>query len=250
MTRPGLSFSHFGLFVTDLAVMEDFYSRVLEFTVTDRGRLERPSGAVELVFFSRDPDEHHQIVMAGGRPGDVGFNVINQISLKADSLATLKLMHARLKAEAVREIAPVTHGNALSIYARDPEGNRLELYLDLPWYVTQPVAVPVDLSADEARIMADAESHARSLPGHLRAPSGARRWPGGWALPERASGCPAPRSAAGVVGQAEAVGRTQQCPQRGHHDAAIDAHAEACAGHAIAGGFDEGHRAGIRPRVD
>lgn len=167
MTRPGLSFSHFGLFVTDLAVMEDFYSRVLEFTVTDRGRLERPSGAVELVFFSRDPDEHHQIVMAGGRPGDVGFNVINQISLKADSLATLKLMHARLQAEAVREIAPVTHGNALSIYARDPEGNRLELYLDLPWYVTQPVALPVDLSADEARIMADAESHARSLPGFM-----------------------------------------------------------------------------------
>jgi catechol-2,3-dioxygenase len=76
-------------------------------------------------------------------------------------------MHARLKAEAVREIAPVTHGNALSIYARDPEGNRLELYLDLPWYVTQPVALPVDLSADEARIMADAESHARSLPGFM-----------------------------------------------------------------------------------
>lgn len=168
MTRPGLSFSHFGLFVTDLALMEDFYSRVLEFTVTDRGRLERPSGAVDLVFFSRDPDEHHQIVMAGGRPSDVGFNVINQISLKADSLATLKRMHARLQTEGLREIAPITHGNALSVYAKDPEGNRLELYLDLPWYVTQPLAVPVDLSRDDGVIMAEAERHARSLPGFMQ----------------------------------------------------------------------------------
>jgi catechol-2,3-dioxygenase len=74
-------------------------------------------------------------------------------------------MHARLLAEGVSGIAPVTHGNALSVYAPDPEGNRLELYVDLPWYVTQPLRVPVDLTLDDARIMADAEAHARSLPG-------------------------------------------------------------------------------------
>lgn len=165
MPRPGLAFSHVGLYVTDSARMEDFYTRVLEFTVTDRGRLTTPHGPVGLVFLSRDPDEHHQIVLATGRPVDTPFNVINQLSLKADGLGTLKSMYRRLQAEGAGEITPVTHGNALSVYARDPEGNRLELFVDLPWYVTQPLRLPVDLTQDDERIMADAEAHARSLPG-------------------------------------------------------------------------------------
>jgi len=166
MASIDLKFSHFGLHVIDMARMEDFYSRVLGFTVTDRGRLQRPGGAtVDLVFLSRDPDEHHQIVLASGRPDAAGFNPINQLSFKTDTLEGLKALHASLVAEGLREIAPITHGNALSVYARDPEGNRLELYFDLPWYVTQPVAVPVDLSLTPHEIMTRAEAHARSMPG-------------------------------------------------------------------------------------
>jgi catechol-2,3-dioxygenase len=165
MTRPGLTFSHFGLYAHDLALMEDFYVRVLEFTVTDRGQLDGPNGPFDLVFFSRDPDEHHQIVMASGRPAEVSFNVINQLSLKADSLATLRLMHGRLVQEGARKIFPVTHGNALSVYALDPEGNRLELYWDLPWYANQPQRVAVDLALDDAALLTHLEAHARSLPG-------------------------------------------------------------------------------------
>jgi catechol-2,3-dioxygenase len=165
MSSPGLTFSHVGFFVTDIAVMEDFYARVLEFTVTDRGQLPSPHGPVDLVFLSRDPDEHHQIVLISGRPAEISFNVINQLSLKADSLATLKEMHRRVQREKTSDITPVTHGNALSVYVRDPEGNRLELYFDLPWYVSQPLRVPVDLAHDDETIMANAEAHARSLPG-------------------------------------------------------------------------------------
>jgi len=165
MSRPGLTFSHVGFFVTDIARMEDFYTRVLEFTVTDRGQLSGPAGPMNLVFLSRDPDEHHQIVLITGRPQQMPFNVINQISLKADSLGTLKEMYRRVQAEGRPDITPVTHGNALSVYVPDPEGNRLELYLDLPWYVTQPMRVPVDLKPDDDTIMAAAEAHARSLPG-------------------------------------------------------------------------------------
>lgn len=163
--RAGLTFSHMGFFVADIAKQEDFYSRVLEFTVTDRGQLPSPAGPIDLVFLSRDPDEHHQIVLISGRPATMPFNVINQISLKADSLATLKAMHRRVAAEDTSDLMPVTHGNALSIYVRDPEGNRLELYIDLPWYVDQPMRVPVDLTGSDADIMALAEAHARSLPG-------------------------------------------------------------------------------------
>ncbi len=165
MTRPGLSFAHVGIYVTDIERMEDFYTRLLEFTVTDRGELDTPNGRVNLVFLSRDPDEHHQIVLASGRPANIGFNVINQISLKADSLATLREMHRRLVAYDADDIQPATHGNAVSVYVRDPEGNRLELYLDLPWYVNQPFRVPVDLSLDDEALMKHLEEHARSLPG-------------------------------------------------------------------------------------
>lgn len=165
MSRPGLSFSHMGFFAHHMPTMEDFYTRVLEFTVTDRGQLPGPNGSMELVFLSRDPDEHHQIVLISGRPQQLAFNVINQISLKADSLATLKEMHRRLIAEGTEQIVPITHGNALSVYAPDPEGNRLELYLDLPWYVSQPMRVPVDLDQDDDALMAQLEAHARSLPG-------------------------------------------------------------------------------------
>lgn len=165
MRRSGLSFSHIGLFVHDLPTMEDFYTRVLEFTVTDRGQLDGPDGPLDLVFTSRDPDEHHQIVLVSGRPAQVPFNVINQLSLKADGLATLREMHRRLVAEGARNISPVTHGNALSVYALDPEGTRIELYVDLPWYVTQPMRVPVDFTLDDEALMRQVEAHARTLPG-------------------------------------------------------------------------------------
>ena len=163
--RPGLKFSHFGFFVTDVDRQADFYSRVLEFTITDRGFLQGPQGPMQLIFMSRDPDEHHQIVLISGRPAEISFNVINQISLKADSLATLQQFHERLKSADVTELVPVTHGNALSVYFRDPEGNRVELYVDTPWYVSQPcrVPAPIELPADE--LMSWAETHARTLDG-------------------------------------------------------------------------------------
>src|SRR6185295_8924912 len=112
---PGFSFSHLGIFAADLALMEDFYTRVLGFTVTDRGDLDTRRGSVSLVFLSRDPREHHQIVLAGGRPAKLPFNPINQISFRMDDFAGLRRMHARLVAEKVADLAPVSHGNALSV---------------------------------------------------------------------------------------------------------------------------------------
>ena len=164
MARPGFSFSHFGMFVNDVARLADFYTDVLDFTVTDRGQLPGPNGPMDLVFLSRDPDEHHQIVLISGRPKELAFNPINQISLKADSLATLCKMHRTLLERQMPNMLAVTHGNAVSIYVPDPEGNRLELYFDLPWYVAQPMRVAIDLT-DEATLMQRLEAHARTLPG-------------------------------------------------------------------------------------
>jgi catechol 2,3-dioxygenase-like lactoylglutathione lyase family enzyme len=157
-----LTLSHVGIFVTDMARMVDFYTRFLGFAVSDRGT--RPNG--EIVFMTRDPREHHQLVMATGRPAEVPFNVINQISFRVDSLATLRELCTGLKDEAVNAITPVTHGNALSVYFRDPENNRVELLIDTPWYVPQPCRIPVDLFQPDDALWASIEAQVRTLPGY------------------------------------------------------------------------------------
>jgi catechol-2,3-dioxygenase len=168
MIKPRIHFSHIGLFAHDLSVMEDFYTRVLEFTVTDRGQIPDADGKpIDLVFTSRDPDEHHQIVFVSGRPADIGFNIINQLSFHAGDLASLREMHARLTAERIRNLVSISHGNAISVYGLDPEGTRLEFYIDTAWYVTQPTRVPLDFSLDDAALLRFVEAHARSLPGFM-----------------------------------------------------------------------------------
>src|ERR671925_629761 len=158
---PAFSFIHVGIYVTDPGRMEDFYTRVLGFAVTDRGLL----GTTALVFLSRDAREHHQIVLASGRPAPAGFNTINQISFRMADFAGLREMYRRLEREGVAELAPVSHGNALSVYFKDPEGNRIELFVDTPWYVQQPLRIPMDMSLPDAALWDWAEREARKQPG-------------------------------------------------------------------------------------
>ncbi len=159
--RGALSFSHMGFYVRDLARMARFYTEVMGFFVTDRGLL----GTTELVFLSRDPTEHHQIVLASGRPTDLAFSVINQISLRVPDLATLREVQRRTQADpGVSDWVSATHGNAISIYFRDPEGNRLEVFMDTPWYCEQPLREPIDLTQSDEAILAAAEKLARSRP--------------------------------------------------------------------------------------
>jgi catechol 2,3-dioxygenase len=155
-----LQFSHIGFYVRDLPGMARFYKEALRFTQTDAGAL----GPVQLVFLSRDPAEHHQIVLATGRPAELPFNPINQISFRVPDIATLRRFHARLVEHGAQEVQPVTHGNAISIYCRDPEGNRLELFVDTPWYCEQPLRQPIDLAESDEQILARAEAIAKRLP--------------------------------------------------------------------------------------
>jgi catechol-2,3-dioxygenase len=141
--------------------MARFYKEVFCFTETDRGDL----GVVKLVFLSRDPSEHHQVVLASGRPTDLNFSVINQLSFRVPDLNTLRLVLARAKADGkASDIQCVTHGNAVSIYLRDPEGNRIEIFMDTPWYCEQPLREPIDLEQSDEAVLARAEMLARGRP--------------------------------------------------------------------------------------
>jgi catechol-2,3-dioxygenase len=161
MDEPVAALSHFGIHVTDVDRMVDFYVSVLGLVVTDRGRLPER----ELAFLSRDPDQHHQLVLVSGRPAGGDFNVVNQISFKMASLEALKAMHGRLRAEGITPSAIVTHGNAWSVYFPDPEGNRVEVFVDTPWHTPQPYAAPFDIEASTATIEAETEAICRRRPG-------------------------------------------------------------------------------------
>lgn len=159
-----LSLTHVGIYVADLPRMVDFYTRVVGFAVSDRG--PRTQGGGEIVFLTRDPGEHHQFVLATGRPAELGFSIVNQLSFLVDGLATLKTLYRDIKGEpGVEDLGPVSHGNALSAYFLDPEKNRIEFYLHTPWHVPQPHRMPVDLSLPDVELWAAVEKRVRATPG-------------------------------------------------------------------------------------
>ncbi len=155
-SAPNLKFSHMGLSCCDVAPMETFYREVLGFTVTDRGHVD----GMDLVFLSRDPNDHHQIVLASGKPDEMPANTknpqfgpsINQLSFLVGDMSDIRDMHQRLQKGGATNIFPANHGIAWSIYCHDPEGNNLEFFMDTEWYFPQPFLIPLDLSKSDEEI--------------------------------------------------------------------------------------------------
>ena len=158
---PQMAFSHLGLYVTDMASMVSFYTGVLGFSVTDRARIREN----DVVFLSRSPDEHHQIVLVPGRAPQ-SPSTINQISFRVISLAELRRLHVQLVALGVSGLNPTNHGGSWSVYFSDPEGNRIEFLAQTPWYVP-PVSVSLDLSLSDAEIYSLTKAMVERTPGHM-----------------------------------------------------------------------------------
>ena len=157
LPRPALT--HLGFYVADMAAMVEFYTGQLGMVITDRGE----AAGAAWTFLSGDPAEHHQIVLATGRP--VGsFQLINQISFRLPDLEGLRAYHRHLTASNAVGLEAVTHGNSWSVYFRDPEGNRIELYCSSPWYVAQPLRVPADLSQSAEALLAETDALTRDDP--------------------------------------------------------------------------------------
>jgi len=156
--------SHCGVYARDIAKQVDFYTRVVGLVVADRGYSERVDA--EFAFLTCAPDHHHQLVFISGRAPQ-GVTTVNQLSFKVADLDQLKAMYVRARAAAIKDIRQINHGNALSFYITDPEGNGVEIYTDTPWYVPQPHGVPIDLEQSNEEILAQTESHCRATPGFL-----------------------------------------------------------------------------------
>jgi catechol 2,3-dioxygenase len=161
--RPTLT--HMGIFVTDVELMVRFYTEVLGLTLTDRG--QGISFNNELVFMSSDPEKHHQFVLASGRPREATFSTVMQASFTVGSLDDLRAVKAKALAGGASQLRALDHGNAWSIYFKDPEGNTVEVYLDTPFHVPQPHGDPLDLDMSDEEIVRTTEAACRNDPGFM-----------------------------------------------------------------------------------
>ena len=154
--------SHFGIYVTDVERMVAFYTKVFGLMVTDRGVGRTFKNT--LVFMSASPDQHHQLVLASGRPPEATFSTVMQISFAVPDIQHLRDI-SRVAAEmGATNVRGLNHGNALSVYMLDPEGNTVEVYVDMPFYIAQPHGDPLDLSKSDEELMRETEAICRADP--------------------------------------------------------------------------------------
>ena len=163
-------FSHMGLVVKDIEMMEDFYTNTIGFERTDGGMTTQ---GVIMIFMTLDPEEHHQVFLVEGRPDELPSNTIvkgggpsiHHLAFRLESLSDLRKMYKRISDEYDAKIFTGTHGNCWTMYTTDPEGNGIEFFADTPWYVTQPFLKPMDFNMDEETLIEATEALVSVAPG-------------------------------------------------------------------------------------
>jgi len=128
MVKP-VKFAHVVYQTRRYAEMIAWYEKVFEATVVHRD----PA----LAFLTYD-DEHHRIAIAnldllkpGGGADDRGPIGVNHVAYTYASVGDLLDTYVRLKDWGVTPYWPVHHGTTLSMYYRDPDGNRMEFQVDV-----------------------------------------------------------------------------------------------------------------------
>jgi catechol-2,3-dioxygenase len=163
----GLEVAHAVLYVHDVERMIEFYTNTLGFEVTDRGPLGEGFGDdVEIVFLSQTANHHHQVAFITGRAEPDASNNVHHVAFRSSgTLDDLKALKETLEADAqVTQIMPLTHGNAWSVYFRDPEFNGVEVFIDTPWHVRQPQGEPLDLDKSNDEIVETTRAHFSNEP--------------------------------------------------------------------------------------
>ena len=90
-----------------------------------------------LAFLTYD-DEHHRFAFAnldllnpgGSGKDDRGSIGVNHVAYTFVSAADLMALYKKLKAAGMTPYWPIHHGTTLSLYYRDPDGNRMEFQVD------------------------------------------------------------------------------------------------------------------------
>jgi catechol 2,3-dioxygenase len=148
--------SHCVLKVRDLDAMIEFYRDALGFKLADQGTLGPEQ---RIAFLSGSSTDHHQLGLLEGRSDD-DTTSLDHNAFRVDSIEDVQAMLEWTKADPrTGEGAPITHGNAVSVYFSDPEGNGLEIFADTPWHVQQPQVNFWDPSQTPDEVLAGVESN-------------------------------------------------------------------------------------------
>ena len=141
------SLGHVGVYVRDIESSVAFYRDILGMQVSDRS----PRGGVFMTAQDRAV-EHHELLLAPGRNDDGKVNLLQQISFRCATLKDVKDFYKVFVDNHVPINRVVSHGNTVSIYAQDPDGNSVEVYWPSGVDVPQPFGKPMDLSKSESDI--------------------------------------------------------------------------------------------------
>jgi len=151
MSARVVGLGHVGIYVQDLDRMVRFYRDFMGMTVT-----KISDGSA---FLSTDPERSdHEIALMKGRQSLEDPHLINQISMRVNSLADLRDFHDRIKAEGYQIDSLVTHASAIGCYFRDPENNRTEVFwvTGLPSWVG--IGVGIDIDRPDEEVLAEVRS--------------------------------------------------------------------------------------------
>ncbi len=147
--RP-VQLAHFVLRTSRPDEMIEWWSRLLGAEVRRRDEL--------LCFLSYD-EEHHRlaILTVGGLEGD-GSSApgVDHVAFSYAGLDDLLATYVRLGEHGVRPYWSIHHGMTVSLYYRDPDGNRVELQTDAlapeaaaafmrsATFAANPIGIPID----------------------------------------------------------------------------------------------------------
>jgi catechol 2,3-dioxygenase len=155
--------THMGIFTDRRVEMQEFYGAVLGLVVSDSGvgnHFKR-----RITFMTGSADHHHQFVLVEREADDPPGGALFQVSFEMNSLDEVRAAAARARAAGARDVKALDHGNAWSVYFKDPDGNLVEIYTDTVWYVPQPFADPLDLTLPDEEIRRLTDERVRTVEG-------------------------------------------------------------------------------------
>lgn len=148
MSARVMGLGHVGIYVQDLERMKAFYGDFLGMTLTKCNDT--------VAFYSADPDSvDHEIALVQGRPSAEDPHLLNQISLRVNSLDDLRDFYKRLKADGYQIDRLVTHASAIGCYFRDPEDNATEVFWLTGLTSWAHVGVSIDIDRPDDEVVAD-----------------------------------------------------------------------------------------------
>ena len=138
--------SHVGVFVKDLDKMTRFYCETLGLTETHRNE-------DRMVFLTADFErEDHEVVLVRGRDGDA--KIIQQLSFRAENVEDVRAFYQAFVRMGIQIDRTVSHGAGVSCYFLDPEGNRIEIFADVPVEGERGYSGPIDLQKSAEELVA------------------------------------------------------------------------------------------------